>query len=236
LLANTSIRDQKAPGTLTRESDPVFGTYTRDFDINPYSYALNTSRLITPYDEQGDLEYFIRNYAPFNIINELNTNYLTLRMLDLKLQGGIKYKIVPTLTYSIDGAYRYAMSDRKHFALDKSNMAEAFRANTNAIVNGDNIFLYENPDFPNNPAVVVLPEGGFFNPTNNEIKNYYFRQNLEYDLAVLDDHKFNFFGSMEIRYTDRDFYNFDGVGYQYSSSGLVNPNYLYFKKIIEAAD
>ncbi|MBL1410712.1 SusC/RagA family TonB-linked outer membrane protein [Sphingobacterium faecale] len=236
LLAATSIRDQNAPGTLTRDSDPVFGTYTRNFDINPYSYALNTSRLITPYNEDGSLEYFTRNYAPFNIINELNTNYLSLRMLDLKLQGGLKYKILSNLTYSLDGAYRYANSTRKHYILDKSNMAEAFRANGNAIVNANNIFLYEDPDYPNNPKVVILNEGGFFNPSSNEIKNYYFRQNLEYDLAITELHRFNLFGSMEMRYTDRDNYEFDGVGYQYNSSGLVNPNYLYFKKMIEAAD
>src|SRR5690606_1580625 len=76
ILVNGSIRDQRAPGTLTRESDPVYGKYSRDSDINPYSYALNTSRVITPYDEQGNLEYLTRNYAPFNILNELNTNYL----------------------------------------------------------------------------------------------------------------------------------------------------------------
>ncbi|MCH5715950.1 hypothetical protein [Niabella hibiscisoli] len=52
---NGSVRDQRAPGTLTRTSDPVYGQYSRDFDINPYSYALNTSRLITPYDEEGNL-------------------------------------------------------------------------------------------------------------------------------------------------------------------------------------
>src|SRR5690606_20995666 len=108
ILVNGSIRDQRAPGTLTRESDPVYGKYSRDFDINPYSYALNTSRVITPYDEQGNLEYLTRNYAPFNILNELNTNYLHLGNMDLKVQAGLRYKIMPQLTASVDGAYRYA--------------------------------------------------------------------------------------------------------------------------------
>ena len=236
LLVNGSIRDQRSPGTLTRQSDPVFGQYSRDFDINPYSYALNTSRVLTPYAEDGSLEFFTRNYAPFNIINELENNYLSLKMLDLKVQGGIKYKIIPKLTYSVDASYRYARSERQHHILGNSNMAGAYRANQNPTVNADNPFLYDNPDFPNDPSVVVLPEGGFFNVINNNILNYYLRNNLEFDSKFGEDHRLNVFGSYEMRYTDRQNSDFDGVGYQYDNGGLVNPNYRYFKKAIEGGD
>lgn len=236
LLMNGSIRDQRAPGTLTRQSDPVYGQYSRDFDVNPYSYALNTSRLITPYDQNGNLEYFTRNYAPFNILNELETNYITLRLLDLKVQGGIRYKFLPKLTYSIDGAYRYASSERNHYALENSNMSSAFRANGDAVINENNNFLYKDPDFPNAPSFVILPEGGFYNTTINNIKNYYFRHNLEYDQTFNSKHRLNMFGSMEVRYTDRQTSDYDGVGYQFANGGLVNPNYRFFKKLAEGGD
>lgn len=236
LLMNSSIRDQRAPGTLTRQSDPVYGSYSRDFDINPYSYALNTSRLITPYDANGNLEYFTRNYAPFNIINELETNYLNLKLLDIKIQGGIKYELLPKLTYSVDGAYRYAASERNHYALENSNMVSTFRANGTSVVNENNNYLYSDPDFPNEPNYVILPEGGFYNTTINNIKNYYFRQNLEYDKTFNEKHRFNAFGSMEVRYTDRQNADYNGIGYQFDNGGLVNPNYRFFKKMIEAGD
>lgn len=236
VLANGSVRDQRTPGTLTRASDPVYGQYSRDFDINPYSYALNSSRLITPYTEDGDLEYFVRNYAPFNILNELDNNYLTLQMIDFKVQGGLKYKIIPTLTYSLDGAYRFANTNRQHYVKEGSNMAGSFRANGDATIADGNINLYNDPDFPNDPPLVVLPEGGFFNSTVNSIKNYYFRQNLEYDNTFAKDHRLNVFGSMEIRYTDRQNSNYQGIGYQYENGGLVNPNYRYFKKLIEGGE
>jgi len=235
-LVNGSVRDQRTPGTLSRASDPVFGQYSRDFDINPYSYALNTSRLMTPYDENGNLEYFVRNYAPFNILNELQTNYLTLNMLDFKVQGGIKYKILPKLTYSFDGAYRYAHSRRQHFVKEGSNMAEAFRANGDATIAGGNINLYTDPDDPNSLPKVVLPEGGFYNTNDNSIKNYYVRNNLEYNANFNNDHKLNLFGSVELRYTDRQATSFEGIGYQYDNGGLVNPNYRFFKKMIEGGD
>ena len=236
VLITGSIRDQRSPGTLSRQSDPVFGSYSRDFDINPYSYSLNTSRMMTAYDDAGDLEYFVRNYAPFNIFNELDRNYLTLNMLDLKIQGGFKYKILPKLTYSVDGAYRYANTNRQHYILEGSNMAESFRADYDATIAAGNINLYTDPDDPNSLPQVVLNDGGFFNTTLNNIKNYYFRQNLEYDDTFKDIHRLNIFGSMEVRYTDRQNSNYDGIGYQYQNGGLVNPNYRYFKKMIEGGD
>lgn len=236
VLVNGSIRDQRAPGTLTRQSDPVYGQYSRDFDINPYSYALNTSRLITPYDENGNLEYFTRNYADFNILNELENNFLKLTMLDLKVQGGFKYKIIPQLTYSADGAYRYTKTERQHHVLENSNMVLAHQANDDNYVNENNDFLYQDPDNPGYPAVVVLPEGGFYNTDLDNLVNYYFRQNLEYDATFNVDHRLNLFSSMELRYTDRQAVNYQGIGYQYENGGLVNPNYRYFKKMIEAGD
>ncbi|MGM1429205.1 SusC/RagA family TonB-linked outer membrane protein [Sphingobacterium lactis] len=236
ILVNGSIRDQRAPGTLTRTSDPVYGNYSRDFDINPYSYSLNTSRLITPYDENGNLEYFTRNYAPFNIINELNQNYLQLGNMDLKVQAGLRYKIIPQLTASVDGAYRYARTERQHYVLENSNMAGAFRADGDATIADGNIFLYNDPDFPNSLPQVILPEGGFYNTNLSNLKNYYFRSNLEYDNTFNTDHRLNLFGSFEIRHTDRQNSDYEGIGYQYKNGGLVNPNYRFFKKMVEAGD
>lgn len=234
-IVNGSVRDQQAPGTITRASDPVYGTFSRDFDINPYSYALNTSRAMTAYDADGNLEYFNRNYAPFNILNELENNYLKLGQIDFKVQGGVKYKVIPSLTYSIDAAYRFARTERQTYILENSNMALAFRAGTDATTIGDNPFLYTNPDDLTKLPVVTLPQGGFYNVVNDNLKNYYFRQNLEFDKVFNADHRLNVFGSMEVRYTDRQTSNFDGVGYQYDNGGIVNANYLYFKKAQESA-
>lgn len=88
-----SLRDQKAPGSLSRRSNTVEGSYDRDFDINPFSYALNTSRVLTCFDEAGNPEFFTRNYAPFNIINELQNNSIHLKMVDVKAQLELGWEI-----------------------------------------------------------------------------------------------------------------------------------------------
>ena len=235
LLANGSIRDQRAPGSMNRTSDPVYGTYSREFDINPYSYALNASRLLRPYDENGNREFYIMNWAPFNIFNELDKNYLNLKMMDLKVQGGAKYKIIPGLQYSIDGAYRYAQTTRQHYVLEGANQAESFRAYGNTNVIDNNQWLYKDPELSGNLPFIVLDNGGFYNVNEDKILNYYVRNNLEYD-KTFNKHRMNLFASTEYRYTDRQYYNFDGVGYQYENGGLVNINYRYFKKSAEGGD
>ena len=48
ILTSDSYRKQKAPGTLSQDVDVVSGEVKRGFDINPYSYALNTSRTTDP--------------------------------------------------------------------------------------------------------------------------------------------------------------------------------------------
>lgn len=229
LITQGSIRDQQAPGTLGRNGNPVYGTYDRDFDINPFSYALNTSRALTPYDANGNREFFTQNYAPFNILNELENNTLELGLIDFKVQGGVKYKITKNLKYSFDGAYRFAKTSQEHKITENSNMAQAYRAGISpddATVRNSNKFLYRNPDNPNALPVSVLPYGGFYKTNDDNITNYYVRNSLEYDKTFNEDHLFNVFAAQEMRYINRQNKIFDGYGYQYDKGGVpfIDPN------------
>lgn len=70
LISNASYRKQKAPGTISSTINAASGEVSREFDINPYSYAINTSRAMDP-----DV-FYTSNYAPFNILHELENNYI----------------------------------------------------------------------------------------------------------------------------------------------------------------
>lgn len=233
LLSTGSVRKQRAPGTELRVSEPVYGTYIRGFDINPYNFVLNTSRMLTPYDENGNLEYFTTNYAPFNIINELNTNYMKMGVIDFKIQGSVDYKIFSDLKYKITGAYRYVKSEQQTYILEKSNKAQAYRAAFDATMIGNNEYLYSDPDFPNELPIVVLPEGGFYNIYGDNLTSFYARQDLEYNKAFKNDHIISAFLSMETRSAERQNQSFDGVGYQFENGGLASPYYMYFKRAAE---
>ncbi|GEO03305.1 SusC/RagA family TonB-linked outer membrane protein [Adhaeribacter aerolatus] len=233
LISQGSIRDQQAPGTVGRISNPVTGQYDRDFDINPFSYALNTSRTLTAYDENGNREYFRRNFAPFNILDEIENNTLDLSLLDLKLQGDFSYKIRNNLKYSFLGAIRYAKTNQEHRVRENSNMANAYRAAGDATVQAANKYLYRDPDNPEAQPVVVLPYGGFYNTTDDNIVSYNFRNNLEWDKTLNEVHTLRFFASQELRYADRQNKVFNGYGYQYDKGGVPYIDYRIVKKNVE---
>lgn len=229
-----SLRQQRAPGTLNRTSNPVSGQFDREFDINPFSYALNSNRALTAYDSAGNLEYFRRNYAPFNIINELANNYIDLNIIDLKLQGELNYKFNKNLRYEFIGAIRYAKSSREHQITENSNMANAYRANENATINQNNKFLYRDPDNPADPAVVVLPYGGFYNRSEDQLTNFDIRNSLNYNNTFADKHELSFLLGQQIKYADRQTFGSTGYGYQYDNGGIPFVDYRILKQTIEA--
>ncbi|MDR1342080.1 MAG: SusC/RagA family TonB-linked outer membrane protein, partial [Prevotellaceae bacterium] len=219
--ANGSLRQQQTPGSQDRGTNLTEGYYERAFDINPFSYALNTSRAMTLYDENGNLEYFQRNYAPFNILNELQENTMDLQVADIKLQGEANVKISKDLRFSTIGSIRYMNTIREHTVKDGSNMAESYRAAYNSTVRTNNPNLYEDPDYPNAEAVVVMPYGGLYNRFNNTMWSYDVRGSFYYNKQLSDNNRISAVGGMQVRSADRQAYSNSGFGYQYSSGGVV---------------
>jgi len=230
----SSVRNQKAPGSLSRQSNPVEGTYNRDFDINPFSYALNTSRTLTAFDENGDREYFRRNFAPFNILTELENNHIDLNLVDIRLQGDLAYKITPHLQYDFVGALRYIKTGQEHQITENSNMANAYRAAGNATIAQKNKFLYTDPDNPDAYPVVVLPRGGFYNRNEDEMTFYNVRNNLRYNKTFNERHAVNALVGQEIKFTNRQNFNTTGYGYQYDQGGVPFVDYRILKQTIES--
>jgi TonB-linked SusC/RagA family outer membrane protein len=233
LLSNTSIRLQRAPGSNNRSVDVVNGTYVRDFDTNPYSYALNTSRVLRPYDDDGKLEYYTMNFAPFNILNEIDTHVLNIGKIDTKLQGELEIKPLKGLSIRLLGNFSYSQSSREQKVSENSNYAQAFRANEDDYVNDNNRYLYADPDYPSLPSVVILPYGGFYNRTDNNLIHWFEKALGEYVFAI-DDHLLNILVGQEVSYSDRTSSYFQGWGYQWERGGTPYLDYKAFKKMVEA--
>jgi len=230
-----SVRQQRAPGALGRVSNPVLGQFDRDFDINPFSYALNSSRTLTAYDDSGHLEYFRRNFAPFNIINELQNNYLNITVVDLKLQGELGYKFNNHLRYEFIGALRYVRSTREHQITENANMAQAYRANQNATIAANNKFLYRDPDNPSAQPVVVLPYGGFYNRTEDQLLSFDVRNSLTYTNTFNEKHAVNILVGQQVKFADRQNFSNTGYGYQYDNGGIPFVDYRILKQTIESS-
>ncbi|MBR1688298.1 MAG: SusC/RagA family TonB-linked outer membrane protein [Prevotella sp.] len=227
MIGNASYRKQEAPGTTSQGVDAVTGEVSRDFDINPYSYAINSSRTLDP------TAYYTRNYAPFNIHNELQNNYMQFDVVDIKFQAELKYKPITKVELSVLGAYKFSTTTQGHYIKEGSNQAMAFRAMDDAVMRDSNPWLYTDPDDANSLPITVLPNGGFYRERKYKMNSWDFRATASYNDVYNDQHIVNFYGGMEVSNTDRNQSSFDGVGMQYNMGMLAAYDYRYFKQASE---
>ncbi|MBO4660308.1 MAG: SusC/RagA family TonB-linked outer membrane protein [Prevotella sp.] len=228
LRTTGSYREQKAPGTLNRDVDVVSGNVSRNFDINPFSYAMNTSRTLDP---DGT---YTRNYAPFNIFKELENNYIDINVMDLKFQGEFNYKPIRGLEINLLGAYRVNRSTREHFVLTQSNQAEAYRAGVDdPNIMYSNPYLYTDPDKPNSQPVSVMPSGGIYTENLNSVKQLDFRGTIQYNKVWKDTHILNALVGMEANRADYDASEHNDYGVNYENGRIVKENYLFTKQAEE---
>lgn len=227
LISSASYRKQKAPGTLSQSIDPVYGEVKRDFDINPYSYSMNTSRTLDANT------FYTRNYAPFNILHELDNNYMNLDVVDMKFQGELKWKPVKGLELGVLGAVKYSSTSNEHIVTDNANQAEAYRAMGDATIRASNPFLYDNPDYDYDLPISVLPQGGIYQKTDYKMLGYDFRASANYSTNFGENHLINIFGGVDVNSIDRNKTFFNGWGMQYSMGEIPFYIYEFFKKSIE---
>ena len=230
ILTNASYRKQRAPGTLSRSTDAVNGEVKRDFDINPYSFAINSSRTLNPN------EFYVRNYAPFNILHELNANYMDLNVVDLRFQGELKWKILPKVEFSNVGAVKYQNTNIDHHITEFSNQANAYRAMSTATIRDRNPLLFRDREKHFSLPITILPQGGIYQKTNYSMLSYDFRSSLSYKDVINNDHTINFNIGAESNSTDRNNNRMRGWGMQYSLG--ETPFYILdaFKRGIEDGD
>ena len=229
-IGSAAYRKQRAPGTLGQDVDVVGGEVKRDFDINPYSYASNTSRVLDPS------EYYVANFAPFNIFNELNNNYIDLNVLDAKFQLELKYKPIKGLELSALGAFKYMASTQEHNVKDNSNQAMAYRAMSNGIIREANKYLYNDPSNPYKMPFSVLPYGGLYHKGDNRMSDYDLRATANYNHTFADTHIMNLFAGTEVKSIERQRNSFEGSGLRYDAGQVPFYIYEYFKRAVEGGN
>lgn len=231
IIGNASYRKQEAPGTMSSQVNAVTGEVTRAFDINPYSYALNTSRTLDPN------EYYTRNYAPFNIKHELDNNYIDLNVFDFRMQAKLSYKPISKVELTALGAVKYSSATQEHNIKDNSNQAMAYRAMSTSTIRKSNYYLYTDPDDIYALPVTVLPYGGILNRTDDRMFGYDFRATAQYnDVFGEDTHIINLYGGMEVNSVERHNTWFRGWGMQYELGETPSWAYEVFKKSLEEGD
>lgn len=203
-------RNQEAPGTLNRQIDVVYGEVFRNFDINPYYYALSTSRTLDPND------FYRRDYAPFNIKHELKNNYMDLNESSTLFKAEVDWSPVKGLDIKAMGNIKYVGSTMEHHIRDNANQALAYRAMQTSIIASANPYLWEDPTLPYDLPITLLPQGGIYGRTDNRLSGFDFRASANYSTNFGgSDHYLTAYAGTEFNAVDR--YNtwFRGWGRQY---------------------
>lgn len=236
---NGSYRKQEAPGTTNQSTDAVTGAVSREFDINPFSYAMNSSRALDPRAK------YRRNFCDFNIFDELENNYIDVTVTDMKFQGDLSYKPVKGLEIKGLASIRYSRSSQEHNVKDNSNQARAYRAGVgdteDDLIRNANTYLYTDPDLAGAVPQSILPEGGIYTITENRLLSVDFRGTIQYNRGFAshghgeegDDHLVNIFAGVESNQTDRQKTWFRGWGYQFDNGGVPYYDYKLFKQSAE---
>jgi TonB-linked SusC/RagA family outer membrane protein len=215
-----SVRDQRSPGTFDSQDDSYYGKVTRDFEINPFGYATSTSRMLRPFDEAGNPEYYTANYAPFNILQELQNNTMKYDVKDVQFQVDFKYKWDDHLDFSSIASARMLNSTNEHRLLENSNSVQAYRAVGSQQIRQSNRFLYTDPTQEAFVPISVLKNGGIYKFAQNNLRSYYFRNSFHYNNRFNEIHDIDALVAQEIRYVDRDGPRFTGYGLQYDRGNV----------------
>ena len=231
LIGNASARQQKAPGTLSSEVNLVSGEVSRSFDINPYSFSLNTSRVLDPD------EFYTRNYNPFNIFHELDNNYIDLNTTEFKIQGLLSWKPIAGLELNALGAIKRAQSSSEHNVTENSNQANAYRAMGNTIIRNSNPYLWTDPTNPYAVPVSVLPYGGIYDRNDYRMSSWDFRGTANYNKIFNRTHILNVFGGIEANSIERNssWMRAWGRMYEFGNIGNYNPD-MFDKMKNEGSD
>ena len=232
LAAQGSYRKQEAPGSLNRTTDVVTGEVKRDFDINPFSYALNTSRCLDP-----NINY-TRFYTGFNIFDELEYNYNDIQVTELMFRGELEYKPIKAVTLSGLISSRMSHTKRQHNVMDKANQANAYRAGVdaqddNSTVRYSNSLLYTDPDNELALPESILPIGGIKYQYDDNMRSNNYRFMASYNNVFNDLHTLNGMIGTEYSSVRRTATTWTGWGYQFDNGGITYTPYLWLKQMNE---
>ncbi len=160
------------------------------FDVDPFSYAMNTSRTTPVYNEDGSLHYHVKNGMPstaipnkkpyynYNILNELDNTSNTNSTQKLQAAFDISWKFGDGFDLRGTFAYSLANSEVRSYATEYSHYITQVRG-------------YEIGEAVGNPEAMMgtpLPFGGVSINENARNRDWSTGLNLNYSRTFKDLH------------------------------------------------
>ena len=233
LNLNWSYRNQRTPGTYNAGTS--YSEINRQFEINPFIYAMNTSRAMYPTNPDGSKKYYTENLAPFNILDELNENFNTIKAQEVRAMVKPTIRIFDNLNYEGTFALRKTVNSYNHTVTERSNVANAHRVDYNDVLREQNSLLYRDPSDPFATRQTFLPEGGFLFSRSNWLNNWSIRNQLNFS-DVFDKNRIDFSVGTDIEeiYVDREYSK--ATGYLYYGGKIISPSRLAMIRAVNLDD
>ncbi|MDA3615455.1 SusC/RagA family TonB-linked outer membrane protein [Polluticaenibacter yanchengensis] len=203
--------------------------------VNPFTYARDASRAMRPYDDEGKLEYYRKGFAPFNIINEINNNYINLSNNDFLAQLNLNYQITKNLKFTTLMNTRYSESNINEIQTEYSNYAAQFRVDDFRLRQNSEK-LYKSPGAPSYELPqIVLPEGGILDKETASSKFYTLRGQFEWSIINNDNHKLDLFMGSEITQNKQSTNFARNYGYRSESKTFASAPLAYERLLLSTS-
>ena len=171
--------------------------------VNPYSYALNTSRAVPAYEEDGSLAYYKNYYTyqlnpvlggyntySYNIFNEMENSYSKNKGVNFNVSVTSDFKILDWLSWQATGSLTQTMNDTEGYAGEKTSTVECLYRGYpyNSEKSGSEKF-----------NAALLPFGGTLTTSNSEGLSLNMSHRLAFSKTFNEDHRINAMLGMEVR-------------------------------------
>lgn len=191
--SNTTFRlnkklyiDLQLNGSYRQNNDFAYG-------VSPYEYAMNTTRAIPVYNEDGTYFYHDKsgvrsysivdkNYYNYNILNEIDNTGKKSIGKNFQAALNLHWDIVNHLQFQGSASLALANSNVKSWATEYSEYISAIRGYEYGQVTSNSIEELSSP----------LPFGGLLNSQNSSNVNYSFRGALVYNNLFAQKHAVTF--------------------------------------------
>lgn len=171
--------------------------------VNPYSYALNTSRTVPAFEPNGDRAYYKNYYTyqyntllggyntySYNIFNEMENSYSKNKGVNFSVSANLDYKILDWLSYQVTGSLTQSMNDTEGFAGEKTSHIER---------------LYRGYPYGSEKSgsekfnAALLPFGGTLTTSNSEGLSLNMSHRLAFSKTFNETHRLNAMLGWEVR-------------------------------------
>ncbi|MBR2318763.1 MAG: SusC/RagA family TonB-linked outer membrane protein [Bacteroidaceae bacterium] len=171
--------------------------------VNPYTYAMNTSRAIPAYEENGERAFYSRYYTyqyntqlgaknqySYNIFNEMENSYSENRGTNFNASLNVSYKILSWLTYQGTASMAVTNNKSESYAGEKTSRIEQ---------------LYRGYPYGSEKAgsdrfnAALMPYGGELKQANSQGVSYSTSHRLQFSKEFNENHRLNAMLGMEIR-------------------------------------